>query len=108
MDDIIKEFLDSVRQQCETVKKELKYSPNRIIGIVYDYSTTDEFKMAKIKGLIRKESTEGLIRMWELGGQDGLKLTIEYLALNDKYRPIFTEEEICICREKLRSFGLNV
>ena len=45
---------------------------------MYDYSTTDEFKMAKIKGLIIKESTEGLIKMWELGGLDGLKLTIEY------------------------------
>jgi len=27
MDDIIKEFLDSVRQQCEKVKEKYKYSP---------------------------------------------------------------------------------
>ncbi|MFY9295511.1 MAG: hypothetical protein WAQ88_08230 [Caldicoprobacterales bacterium] len=51
------------------------------------------------KILIRKPAGgEGFIKLLELGRLD---LSIEALVIRDEFKPLFTEEEIEICRKKL-------
>jgi|GEM_PF-4511384 hypothetical protein len=67
MDNVRKKFLNDICRLCDEVKRGYGYRPNRIFSIVYDDSTSDELKIAKIKSLIRKEAPEGLINMCERG-----------------------------------------
>ncbi|CCJ33797.1 hypothetical protein [Caloramator australicus] len=108
MDDVKKEFLYSIGILCEESIMKYKYFPHRILELINDSSISNDLKLDKIKSFIRKDEPEGLINLWHLGGTEALKLSIEYLVLNEKFKTIFTDEEINVCREKLKRFALEV
>lgn len=46
--------------------------------------------------------SDGYTSLWELGRLD---LTVEALIIdNEKYRPLFSDEEIAICRKRLQDY----
>ena len=44
----------------------------------------------------------------ENGQEKGLKISMEYLILQERWSPLFTEEQKSIARKKLKQCGLDV
>ncbi|MCU1732895.1 MULTISPECIES: hypothetical protein [unclassified Pseudomonas] len=42
-----------------------------------------------------------------LRGEDNLKLSVEYLVLQDRWRSLFTEEQLSIAHKRLRQVGVT-
>ena len=59
----------------------------------------------KLIGTANDNLRDGFITMWE---KKRLDLTIEYLILKPEYEPLFTDEELNICRDRLTSCGFAV
>lgn len=75
-----------------------------------NYKPTRFFQMLQTKGaivtakeLINKSGvTDGFTRLWECKRLD---LSLEALIIKDKYKELFTEEEIEKCLNRLKEYG---
>lgn len=82
-------------------KKECGYHATRFLQMV-----TEQGGVTAAKTLIRKPGgTEGFATLWEYGRLD---LSVEAHVLKPEFRPLFTEEERKICRERLEQFDYKV
>lgn len=59
-----------------------------------------------VKKLICKNG--GTARFERLYECKRLDLSVEALVSQDKYKELFTEEEITMCKERLKEYGYNV
>lgn len=79
-------------------KKEEKYVASRFLQLV-----SSEGGLSAAKKLISKEGgSDGFTRLWELGRLD---LSVEALVLKNKYKSLFSEEEIKISKNRLEAYG---
>lgn len=83
-----------------TAKEACNYNATRFLQMV---SETGGYKTAQ-KLLSSGEPGEGFTTLWECGRLD---LTVEALVLIQKYRALFTEQEIEIARDRLESMGYS-
>ncbi len=63
-----------------------------------------EVKTAK-KLIYKNGGTAGFERLYKCNRLD---LSVEALVSQDKYRELFTEEEITMCKERLKEYGYVV
>ena len=80
------------------LRKQLVYQ--RKISMVSD----ERCRRTTQKLLAPAESSDGFTELWRFHRLD---LTMENLVLKPKYRPLFSDQEIEIARERLASFGFS-
>ena len=65
-------------------------------------------KAAADKLLASPDISQGLGELYLAGQEKGLKISMEYLILQERWSPLFTEEQKSIARKKLKQCGLDV
>jgi hypothetical protein len=92
-----KEFATEIYTNIRKAK-EIGYKPVMFDGMLGELGV-----LAASKMVIRDEShvKKGFIRLWELGS---LGLSVEATIIQTKYKPLFTEEEIAICKKRLKAY----
>ena len=98
VDRLKKDFHVEILKVYERAKSEVKYNATRFIRM---YSEKGGYETAQIL-LHMSDVTGGFTEMWKRGRMD---LTIECFVLKPKWRPLFTEEDLNIARNRLRKYG---
>lgn len=81
-----------------TSKKEIGYIAPRFLRMIVDYGP-----LVTAQKLIHKSGgTNGFTNLWE---HHRLDLSVEALVLKPKYRSLFTNDELQICRDRLAEYG---
>ena len=95
--DLEQQFHNDMVEIYKTSKNELGYNATRFLQML---SEIGGFNTAK--ELIKKDDvSEGFIILWENGRLD---LSVESYVLKDKYKELFSEKEIEICRKRLDKY----
>ena len=96
-----KQFHQDMVSIYTTAKKECGYVASRFLQLV-----SSEGGLRAAKQLIRKPGgTDGFATLWQCGRLD---LSVEAHVLNPKYRELFTDEEIALCRARLQEFHYSI
>ena len=91
-----KDMIDIYRK----AKEECGYNATRFLQMV---SNEGGLKTAR-KLLATAEPSDGFTELWR---NHRLDLTMENLIIKQKYRSLFTEQEIEIAQERLASYGFS-
>lgn len=94
--DFHKDMIDIYRR----AKEECGYNATRFLQMV---SNDGGLRTAR-KLLATVEPSDGFTELWRFHRLD---LTMENLVLKLKYRPLFSDQEIEIARERLTSYGFS-
>lgn len=79
-------------------KAECGYNASRYLQLL-----SEKGGLATAKQLIRVEGgTDGFTRLWSLKRLD---LSVEALVISEEFRPLFTEEERELCRDRLAQYN---
>jgi len=101
MNNLEHKFNEDMRQIYMRTKKEIKYNATRFIQLV-----SEKGGLLAAKQLIAKDGgTYGFEVLWE---NKRLDLSIEAYVLRHEYRELFSDEEIAMCRNRLKEFGFIV
>lgn len=88
------DFHNDMKELYDRSKKELKYNATRFIQMIGDIGGYETAKR-----LINKPGiSDGFAILWEYKRKD---LSVENLVLQEKYAPLFTDEEKKKCQELL-------
>ena len=98
MNDLEAEFDRDMVAVYTKAKKECSYNATRYLQMISEYGGLATAK----KLLAAKKLHEGLAALYECGC---LRLTVEVLVIKEKYRSLFTEEEIKIAEKRLRDLN---
>ncbi len=92
------EFHEAMLDIYRRAKSEAKYNAVRFLQMV-----TDHGWLTTAHILINSANvSEGYTKLWERGRLD---LTVEAMILdNEKYHSLFTEDEVAICRNRLKQY----
>ncbi len=94
-------FHEAMVNVYRNAKSEAGYVASRFLQMV-----AEQGGLATAKQLINAETvSDGYTRLWELGRLD---LSVEAQALRREFRPLFSDPELQICRERLRDYGFSV
>jgi len=94
MRQIEKEFNQDMILICESSKRDIGYNPTRFRQLI-----NRKGALIAVKELINSSSVPtGLTTLWENGRLD---LSVESQVLKEKYKELFTENEISICKIRL-------
>lgn len=102
-DELAKRFHREVLDGYQVLKKECKYNANYFIQMVQERGAVQAAK--DLVRASREKFSDGLVTLWECGRLD---LSIEQMVQDERWRPLFTDEEREIAREtlgKLRQGG---
>lgn len=93
------EFNKAMLNIYHAAKSEAKYNAQRFLQMVVDHGGVEAAHM-----LINADTvSDGYTALWERGRLD---LTVEAMVINTpKFHPLFTEEELQICRDRLKQYG---
>lgn len=82
-----------------TAKSEASYNATIFLQMVVDHGGVDAARR-----LINAEAvSDGYTALWERGRLD---LTVEAVVVNtEKFHDLFTEQELQICRDRLKQYG---
>lgn len=94
------EFHHDMLEIYRRAKEECGYNATRFRQMV---ANNGGLRAAQ-KLLATQEPSDGFVELWEMHRLD---LSMENLVLRLKYRSLFTEQEIEIARERLRSYGFT-
>ena len=98
MEPLEKKFNDDMNQIYIRAKRELRYNATRFMQLV-----SDKGGLLAAKELIKKDGgTYGFEVLWE---NRRLDLSVEAHVLKPEYQELFSNEEIEICRIRLKEFG---
>lgn len=89
--DLVRQFESELKKNVAEMKKMRSF--NRLQQLLDEYGY---FEGARI--LINKGKTSGLADLFAAGKQE---ISIESLALKEKFQSLFSEEELKKCRRKL-------
>lgn len=101
MNNLEKQFYEDMVDIYKTASKELNYKPTRFLQLVSNIGGVQATK----KLILKEGGTEGFKILYERGRLD---LSVEAHVLKPEYRDLFTEEELEICSERLKSFDYAV
>ena len=82
-------------------KEKCNYNATRFIQMFYKLGAIETAKTL----INSKNPTDGFTAMWECHCLD---LTIEFLALNPKFKELFSNEELAKARKRLIDYGYNL
>ena len=85
-----------------TEASELGYNPTRFLQMVHEHGGVETAKrLLSTDDFIQ----DGIKRLWELGRLD---LSVEWLVLQDKYKDLFTEQELEIAKRRLKLLNYDI
>lgn len=95
------EFHEAMLNIYRVAKSEAKYNAQRFLQMVVDHGGPEAAHM-----LINADTvSEGYTALWE---RRRLDLTVEAMVIETaKFHSLFTENELQICRNRLREYGYN-
>ncbi len=94
MDNLIEEFNQGMEAIYYKAKEECNYNATRYLQMVREHGG---LKTAK-KLLASDNPQDGLAKLWECGCSH---LTVEALVLKERYRTLFTDQEIRTAKKRL-------
>ncbi len=94
------EFENEVLGICK-LSKEIGYNPTRFLQMITEYGAVETAHQLIGKLVV----SEGLETLWELKRLD---LSLEYLVLQPRFRELFREDELDICRDRLKAYGMEL
>ncbi len=98
IDQIKKEFHDEMVSIYKEAKSEVNYNATRFLQMI-----SDENGFVAARKLISKDGgSDGFTKLWDKGRLD---ISVEAKVLKSRYSSIFTEEEISICKKRLKEYG---
>lgn len=98
---IEKDLYDDMVNIYNEASLQCNYKPIRFLQML-----NSKGPVITAKELIRKHGvTYDFNRLWECGRLD---LSLEALLLKDKYKVLFTEEEIEICKNRLKEYEYKI
>ena len=87
-------FHEAMMDLYRRAKAECDYNATRFLGMV-----NEDGGLAAAKHLINApDISDGFGELWERGRLD---LSVEAYALREEFRPLFTEDELAVCRKRL-------
>jgi len=89
--ELIKQFEFELRMNVVEMNKIRRF--NRLQQVFEQYGY---YEGAKI--LLNKDETEGLVTLFDAGKTE---ISIEFLALSEKFQSLFSDDELKKCRRKL-------
>lgn len=101
MSPLEKQFNQDMMQIYIRAKKELGYNATRFFQLV-----REKGGLLAAKQLIAKDGgTYGFEVLWE---NHRLDLTVEAHVIREEYKPLFSDEEIEMCKGRLKEFGYKI
>lgn len=64
-------------------------------------------KAAADQLLVPGNPTDGFTELF-LRGPENLKLSVEYLVLQESWRPLFSDDQLAVARRRLRDMGVEL
>ena len=100
-EDLEQAFDDAMRGIYRAACSECRYTPTRFLQLVQKQGGV---RAAKILLQPQQQHSEGLTKLWEFGRLD---LSMEKLVLDCRWKPLFTDEELCTARKRLHELHYN-
>lgn len=101
MNDLEKELRGDMIEIYRKADKECGYRATRFLQMI-----DRKGPLVAAKELISKDGgTEGFTKLWEFGRLD---LSLEALVISGKYNNFFTNEEVEMCKDRLRQYGYEI
>jgi hypothetical protein len=99
---LVAEFEEAMVEVYRRALSEAKYKASRFLTMIHD-----EGGLATAKYLLHApQVSEGYTALWE---RQRLDLTVEAVILNEpRWHPLFTSEELELCRVRLLKYGYGV
>jgi hypothetical protein len=98
MNDLERKFYNEMKNIYIKADRECGYRPTRFLQML-----SEKGGVETAKSLIKKPGgTEGFEKLCLLGRLD---LSIEALVIKEEFKSLFTDEDIKLCREKLKEYG---
>jgi hypothetical protein len=97
-DTLVEGFDQEMFRIYERAHSEAKYNATRFLHMLYEHRGLETARIL----LHSANVSEGYTALWERGRLD---LTVEALIHDDpKWHPLFTQEELAICTERLKEY----
>ena len=95
----LEERFDAAMMSIYHEAKKIGYTPS-----MFHQMVVKQGGLAAAKQLINAPNpSDGYTKLWELGRLD---ISVEVVVLeNDNWHPLFTQEELGICRKRLTDYG---
>jgi hypothetical protein len=90
-------FDDAVRHSIDVCERELSYTPRYFKVMISELGA-----LGAVRRLLHTPVSDGFVLLWE---RQRLDLTVEALALDDRFAALFTDEERAIAHGRLDEFG---
>ena len=97
-EELEKQLKNELLEACKKCRDELNYNPTYFLKMLYEKGAVESAKQ-----LVNSPTpAEGFTRLWE---ERSLPLSVEAHVIKEKYRPLFTPEEIKKARNRLEEYG---
>ena len=97
MNDLERKFYTAMTDIYRKADKECGYRATRFLQML-----SEKGGVKTAKELVSKEGgTDGFSKLWQLGRLD---LSVEALVLKDDFKELFTEEELSLCKVRLKRY----
>ena len=97
-DVLVAEFDQEMHRIYERALSEANYPANRFLHMLYEHRVLETARIL----LHSAKVSEGYTALWERGRLD---LTVEAVIHdNPKWHPLFTEDDLAICANRLREY----
>lgn len=96
--ELVLEFHRAMVDICERSKKEARYNPTQFRAMVAELGGLKAAKLILAKPTV----SDGFSILWEKGRLD---LTIEAAVIEDRFAPLFSEDELGAAKDRLDQFG---
>ena len=94
-----RDFEAEMRQIYNRAKNEVGYNAMRFLQIVQERRGVETARR------LLPTMSDGFVALWE---RDRLDLTVEYLVLQPRWHELFSDDERCVARQRLRDCGMDV
>lgn len=92
------DFHEAMIQIYTDAKNQLGYTATRFIQMVSERGGLETARhLLNVPGV-----SDGFTTLWEKGS---LELSVEHRVLEPRFRPLFTEEELRVARDRLAEYG---
>jgi hypothetical protein len=99
-EDLTREFDNAMIEIYRRSRSEAGYNASRFLQMI-----TENGGLGAARTLLSSSQvSEGFTQLWMLKRMD---LTVEYVVLQERWRPLFSPEELTIARRRLNEYGVG-
>jgi hypothetical protein len=100
-DSLIREFDEEMLGIYKRALAEAHYNATRFLSMLHEHRGLETARLLIHSATV----SEGYTALWE---RNHLDLTVEAVIIDHpKWHPLFTDEELAICRERLMAYGYS-